>query len=259
MTTDFGIQDGYAGVVKGVILSACPSANIIDLTHEIDPWNIDSANWIVGVSAPFFPADSIHLAVVDPEVGTDRRAILLQADGKYFVGPDNGIFSNILETSKSIRAINLVERKYWLAKTSYTFHARDIFAPVVAHLASGIPAKEFGPELDPQSLLRLPLLTTIKSREGVRGRVVHVDRFGNLITNIPGSQVCFGSSCLLADREIGPIMDTYSSGNDGEPVAIVGSHGHVEIGIYQGNAAPVLKAGIKTEVTLRFHPSDQLD
>lgn len=252
LTTDFGYEDGYVGVVKGVILRICPEARTVDLSHEIQPWNISAASWIVSNSYPYFPKGSVHVGVVDPGVGSKRRFLLIEAGGHFFIGPDNGIFSGILTLNNGgeVRAYELKESEYWLPDISNSFHARDVFAPVAAHFVAGVSIEKLGTEISLDSLVHLPT-REIKTKEGrLEGSVVYVDRFGNLITNIKRDLVKTASLCQVGKRSIGRIGQTYGSAEQGAPIAFVGSHGFLEIAVSQGRADEKLDAGVNTPVIL---------
>lgn len=250
LTTDFGSLDGYVGIVKGVILGICEAVTIVDLSHDIPPWNISATSWIIGNSYPFFPQGSIHVAVVDPGVGSKRRAIAIAAADQYFIGPDNGIFSHVLHSNSEIKAYELTEDKYWRKELSSSFHARDLFGPVAAHFASGVELSKLGQELDPASLNKLPARELKVKQNRVEGSVTYVDHFGNLITNIKKEFVRNAALCQVGKRSIGRIGQSYSSGDLGAPIAFIGSHGFLEIAVSQGRADEKLDAGVNTPVIL---------
>lgn len=252
LTTDFGTLDGYAGIVKGVIMGICDTVSIVDLSHDLPPWNISAAAWIIGNSYPYFPQGTIHLAVVDPGVGSKRRAVAISAHDQYFIGPDNGIFSSPLHGAdpKDIRAYELNVDKYWRQEISTSFHARDLFAPVAAHFAAGVELTKLGEEIDSTSLTKMPLRELRVKPNRVEGTVAYVDRFGNLITNIKRDFVQNAALCQVGKRSIGRIGHSYSSGDLGMPVAFIGSHGFLEIAVSQGRADEKLDAGVNTPVIL---------
>lgn len=256
LTTDFGTLDGYAGIVKAVILGICDSATIIDLSHDLPPWNISAASWIIGNSFPYFPAGTVHVGVVDPGVGSKRRAIAVSANDQFFIGPDNGIFSHVLHDSAELKAYELNRDKYWRKEVSTSFHARDLFAPVAAHFASGVDLESLGEEIDVASLVKLPARELKVKQNRVEGSVTYVDRFGNLITNIKKDFVRNAALCQVGKRSIGRIGHSYSSGDLGAPVAFIGSHGFLEIAVSQGRADEKLDAGVNTAVIL-FESSNQ--
>lgn len=250
LTTDFGTLDGYAGIVKGVILGICDSVSLVDLSHDLPPWNISAASWIIGNSHTYFPAGTIHVGVVDPGVGSKRRAIAVEAAEQFFIGPDNGIFSHILHNYENARAYELNKDHYWRKEISSSFHARDLFGPVAAHFASGISLKELGEEIDVSNLIRLPARSLKVKQNRVEGSVAYVDRFGNLITNIKKDLVKNAALCQVGKRSIGRIGHSYWSGDHGTPVAFIGSHGFLEIAVTQGRADEKLDAGVNTAVIL---------
>lgn len=251
LTTDFGYEDGYVGVVKGVILKICPGARTVDLSHEIQPWNISAASWILANSYNYFPEGTVHMAVVDPGVGTRRRFLLIEAGGYYFIGPDNGIFSGVLSLiTGEVRAYELTQQQYWLPEMSTSFQARDVFAPAAAHFVAGVDADKLGTEIAKESLSFLPAREPKLKQDRLEGSVVYVDRFGNLITNIKRDMVKTASLCQVGKRSIGRIGQTYGSAEQGAPVAFVGSHGFLEIAVSQGKANEKLDAGVNTPVIL---------
>ncbi len=258
LTTDFGSLDGYSGIVKGVILGICENVSIVDLSHDLPPWNISAAAWIVANSYSYFPEGTVHLAVVDPGVGSKRRAIALVCDNHFFIGPDNGIFSHVIYNSKSpesnsdheLKVYELNNDEYWRKEVSTTFHARDLFAPVAAHFAAGVDLAKMGQEIDLGGLVKLPLRELKIKQNRVEGSVAYVDRFGNLITNIKRELVRNAALCQVGKRSIGRIGNTYSSGELGVPIAFIGSHGFLEIAVSQGRADEKLDAGVNTPVIL---------
>ena len=196
LTTDFGLRDPFVGIMKGVVLSICPSARLVDLTHEIPPQDVLAGGLALEAAAPFFPAGTVHLAVVDPGVGTTRRAIAIRAGGFYLVGPDNGLFTFALD-GDGWTAVALTAPEYRLANVSRTFHGRDVFAPAAAYLASGVPLERLGPTVSDPERLRRPACR-LEDGELV-GEVLDADRFGNLRTSIPAARLVeipgAGGSC----------------------------------------------------------------
>ena len=184
LTTDFGYTDEYVGVVKGVILSINPEARIIDLTHAIPPHNIGRAAAVLGSNYRYFPVGSVHLCIVDPGVGTSRRIIVVQAGSYRFIGPDNGVFSPILQNHRTLDIFQLSNRSWFLDAPSSTFHGRDIMAPTAARIAAGEPIDRAGPRLDPASCVIISESVPLCSGDRISGAVVAIDHFGNLITNI---------------------------------------------------------------------------
>ncbi len=243
LLTDFGDQDGLAGVMKGVIATRAPSAQVIDLAHHVPPGDIRHAAHVLASSAPFFPAGSCHVVVVDPGVGTDRLAVALAVDDQIYVAPDNGVLTDVLAAAAGrVGGVALTNPAFWQHPVSATFHGRDVFAPVAAYLATGVPLSALGTAIDPSTLQRLPTPKPTASGQAVAGEVVYVDGFGNAITNIArihlaslaadgtGLQVVFGERTC-------PLATSYGSVANGEPVAYIGSCGRVEVAINGDRAA----------------------
>lgn len=257
LLTDFGADDEYVGVMKGVISSINPEAKTIDLCHEVSPQDIMEAGFILYKSYKYFPKETIFLVVVDPGVGTRRRAVVLEAAGYYFVAPDNGVLSFILRKEKVSRIVELTNRRYFLAAISRTFHGRDLFAPAAAHLSRGVDPARFGSEL--KELIKLNISSPSVSPKGsLVGEVIHIDRFGNLITNIDHES--FGR--FQKNHPVGPfkirvgrktvpkLVNFYSETRAGELLAIFGSSDHLEISLNLGSAQDALgvKKGVKVEL-----------
>ena len=241
ITTDFGLFDGYVGIMKGVILGICPEARIVDLSHEISRGDIIHAALILERAVGYFPENTVHCAVVDPGVGTERSAIAVWTKQGIFVGPDNGIFSFVFKVHHPEKVVNLSNKNFFLSPVSHTFHGRDIFAPASAHLACGEPLESFGEEI---SIFK-EILINVATIEGriIRGEIIHVDRFGNLITNIPSSIITTGCGkyiVTIGDNTISGISETYGSTDKGELVAVVGSFDRLEIAVNGGSASEIL-------------------
>jgi S-adenosyl-L-methionine hydrolase (adenosine-forming) len=258
LTTDFGTLDGYAGIVKGVILGICDSVTIVDLSHDLPAWDIQSASWIIGNSYACFPPGTVHVGVVDPGVGSKRRAIALVAPDHVFIGPDNGIFSQLLHSASSLKAYELTAEKYWRKDLSSSFHARDLFGPVAAHFAAGVSLNELGKGIELASLVKLPAREVKVKQNRVEGSVAYVDHFGNLITNIKKEFVQDAALCQVGKRSIGRIGHSYASSTPGAPIAFIGSHGFLEIAISLGRANERLDAELNTPVIL-FEGSTHTD
>jgi S-adenosylmethionine hydrolase len=247
LTTDFGLSDGYVGVMKGVILGIAPDARLVDLSHEIAPQDVLQAAYVLAGAIPYFPQGTIHLVVVDPGVGSARRAIVVRTDAALFIGPDNGVLTPALADS-SAQAWVLDRPEFRLPEVSATFHGRDIFAPAAGHLARGAPLEAMARSIsDP---VRLTMPTAQRTSDGgIRGEVVYIDRFGNLITNIPGSWLTGESAqCYLAGRLIPGPYHTYSEAPTRAPLALISSGGALEIAVRDGNAQQVLGADIGAPV-----------
>jgi S-adenosylmethionine hydrolase len=237
LLTDFGLSDVYVGVMKGVITKINPTLKLIDLTHEIPPQNIAAARFCLMNAVPYFPKETVHISVVDPGVGSNRRGVAIEFAGGFLVGPDNGLFSGILSQNPAISVVELTNSEYWRTSLpSTTFHGRDIFAPVGAHLASGAPLEELGTVINPESLVKLPIAECRKKDGIIEGWIQYSDRFGNLITNIPGNLVLGKNWTVeIAGQNISG-KKTYSDSSIGSLIALVGSHGWVEIAVNNGNA-----------------------
>src|SRR5216684_1357565 len=231
LVTDFGSQDYFVGAMKGAILSVNPAAQIVDITHETPPQDIEAAAFNLLATYKDFPAGTIHVAVVDPGVGSTRRPILIECGRQFFVGPDNGIFSWICEREESCRALHLTNEKFFRHPVSATFHGRDVFAPVAAALACGISLQELGDEVD--NLVRLNPLKPIVAGDGrINGRVIHIDRFGNCITNLTRENfseelAASGAALSINDRQISSFRKFFSepATNADELFCIAGSAG----------------------------------
>ncbi len=252
LITDFGTRDGYVGEMKGVLLERCPTALVVDVTHDIEPGDVRGAAWVLGRVWGRFPEGTVHLVVVDPGVGGDRRAIAVEQGGRWFVGPDNGLISRAIpdepSSARSIEADSL-----GLAPASVTFHGRDLFAPAAAWLAGGGEPDRVGDPLDPSELVRLDLPVPERLGAAVRGHVAHVDRFGNLITDIPGAWVSPTALVEVGGEEVSGLRTHYGAGEDGELLSLIGSGGTLEVSVRNGNAAERLSAGRGDRVSVRTH------
>lgn len=244
LITDFGVSDEYSGVMKGVILSINPDCLIIDITHQITPMDIREASFILNNTYPYFPSGTIHIVVVDPGVGSLRRPLLLIANGHFFVGPDNGVFTTILMKDDQRKIYELTNKMYFLPTLTSTFQGRDLFAPVAAHLSLDLNPEDLGQEIsDP---ITLPDFTPQVSNNQIEGKVIHIDRFGNLITNI--QQNLFTSftkgkkfSIQIASLSLERITLAYHEGKEDEPLALFGSSGWLEISVNKGSAKNLLE------------------
>jgi S-adenosyl-L-methionine hydrolase (adenosine-forming) len=242
LLTDFGSQDVYVAVMKGVIAQINPTLTIIDLTHEIPAQNIAAARFNLMSAYPYFPDGTVHIAVVDPGVGTQRRAIAVQLADGFLVAPDNGLLSGVLSQHSVVAAVELTNVNYWRNfEPSATFHGRDIFASVGAHLATGVALEQMGKAIAPESLTPLTLLPCIPTAEGFLGCIQHIDRFGNLITNIPAQTVQHQNWTAIVGQKSIPSCQTYADGAIGELLALMGSHDWLEIAVNQGSAQAQLQ------------------
>lgn len=241
-TTDFGNQDYYVSAMKAVILSINPNVRFIDISHDLPPQDIMSGAWILKNTAFLYPPGTIHLAVIDPETGGKRRPILVKIRNQYFIGPDNGLFSLVTE-NEEIWAMELTEKRFWHNPVASTFHGRHIFAPVAAHLCNGTPIEAFGREMD--EITKYHWATPIFDNEGIQGWIIHIDRYGNLVTNINEALIReHGRDAIYkiyaGNTILNGISETFSSVPDGEAVAYIGSSGMMEIAINKGNAEKML-------------------
>lgn len=255
LTTDFGLSDGFVGVMKGVILSINPDVTIVDITHDIAPQNVEQGAFVFANSYKYFPSNTIHVIVVDPGVGSTRRAIALDADEMIFVAPDNGVLSlAIRHPLSAVRAVHLNRPEYWRPHVSNTFHGRDIFAAVAAHLSLGVPLESLGdPIVD---WVKLSSCTTaMRTGNEIVGRVVHIDRFGNIVMNIDEEMLKGMDRTRITVTIRGKILhgvrSTYAAVERGESLALISSSGHVEVAVRDGNAAQMLGAKLGDEVVIR--------
>lgn len=245
LTTDFGLSDAYVGVMKGVILGINPRVQIVDITHAIPPQDVHEAAFLIHSAHCYFPQDTIHIIVVDPGVGSSRNAIVCQTDNASFVCPDNGVLSYLLQGNlqgrPAFQATTIENAAYLLPQVSNTFHGRDIFAPVAAHLSLGVPLADIGTPV--HNLVQLPMLKMRTTGDTLTGQIIKVDSFGNLITNISQSDfVAFtetASSYIIqaGDARITRLNRAYAESGIREPLAIIGSFGLLEIAVNHGSAA----------------------
>ncbi|MGD0610163.1 MAG: SAM-dependent chlorinase/fluorinase [Anaerolineales bacterium] len=256
LTTDFGLRDGFTGVLKGVIWGICSQVQIADISHTISPQNVLEGAFVLQRAAPYFPPGTIHVAVVDPGVGTERRAIAARLGTHFFVGPDNGLCTALIESAEQaggpVDFVHLTNPRYWLPQVSFTFHGRDIFAPVAAHLANGVPLSDLGPSIkDP---IRLSLPTPEKTMTGWRAHVIAVDAFGNLATDLPANAILGTGEVVfqVCGREIRGLVASYGHRPSGELIALVDSENYIEIARVNGNAAQDLGAHVGDMVDIIF-------
>jgi hypothetical protein len=260
--TDFGYRDHYVGVMKGVIASIAPDANIIDITHGVIPQGTVAGAIALRESWRYFPRRTVFLAVVDPGVGTARAPIAIDTHaGARFVGPDNGLLWLAANDAGLKRIVKITSARHRLTDVSATFHGRDIFAPAAAYLWRGTPISALGPALDPNSIVPLDLPSGVESPREVRGQVIYVDGFGNLVSNIDrptaerfGARFRHKSLSVRIKRGAAMrILDAYGDAPKGAPLAIFGSFGLLEVAIRDGNAAMHFAAGPGTSVSLTPH------
>lgn len=259
LLSDFGHKDPFVGIMKGVIFGIYPDARVIDLSHGIPPQDLMAGALVLRHSVPYFPPGTIHVAVVDPGVGTARRPLLIEAENRFFVGPDNGVLSLALEGQAPRRIIELANDLYHLKPTSATFHARDIFAPAAAYLSLGIPPTDFGPARTDFQRFPWPKATT--SDHAIQGEIIYIDGFGNLVTNVEeralrglrAERLTFS----LGSLSVCGLAPNYSAAGDRGYVALVNSWGLLEIALYKGNAQLSCGAKIGDKVYIRKNSEGQ--
>jgi S-adenosylmethionine hydrolase len=250
LLSDLGTTDTYVGVMKAVILGICPTARIVDLCHDIAPQDIQQGAFLLDTAWPYCPEGTVHLIVVDPGVGSERRLLAVQAHGQHFVAPDNGVLTYVLASAREFSAFSIERHRYFLPEVSQTFHGRDILAPVAAHLASGLPADSLGPEAS-GSLQWLPVSRPVVNEAGLEVHVVHVDRFGNLVTDLSEQDFITWQRETASDRVVIRVGDSvieevclaYAGRQPSELLALFGSTGRLEIAVNMGSAAQVLNVG----------------
>jgi S-adenosylmethionine hydrolase len=260
LMTDYGIKDGTVGVMKGVIWGICPSVQIADLTHMIQPQNIREASHILARSVPFYPEGSIHMVVVDPGVGTKRRPMAARIGDWFYVGPDNGTLTGWLERAEfsawGVDCVELNRIQYWLPSVSFVFHGRDIFSPVAAHLATGVPLSELGTPFTDPVLLHLP--KPERTGDGWSGEVIHIDHFGNISSNIRVEHLNShlenkgGTIVRLNATEITGLVNTFGERESGAVIALLGSSGHLGVAVVNGNAAAKMGTKVGDKITVAF-------
>lgn len=240
LLSDFGTRDGFAAAMKGVLLSIAPQARAVDATHDIAPGDIEAGAWVLLQYWSLYPPGSVHLAVIDPGVGSARRALALRADDRCVVAPDNGLITRILAAAGGWRCVEITDPAFMRVGVSATFHGRDVFAPAAAHLANGVSLETLGPPVaDP---VTLPLELPTRSDSEVRGRVAHVDGFGNLITDIPAAWIDERWNFAINKTEAGGLADSYSVVEIGGLVVVIGSQNTVEIAARGASAAKMTGA-----------------
>lgn len=252
LLSDFGLRDYFVGAVKGVMLSLNPEASFVDISHEIPPQDIFTGAFTLSQAYSCFPSGTVHFAVVDPGVGTARKALVASAAGHYFVAPDNGILTYIMEANEDFVAYEIAADHYFRKPVSATFHGRDVFAPVAAWVSRGIELHQFGPVLQSPVRLQIPALKRVRDAL-IQGTILAVDRFGNLTTNLKPEDLPMPFKILAGQREITVLRKTYGEGMPGEVIVVPGSGGFLEISIKGASAAATLnlKAGAPIGVILQ--------
>lgn len=263
LTTDFGVRDAYAAAMKAVIMSVAGThARLLDVSHEVAPQDVMEAAFVLRATLPYLPADSVHVVVVDPGVGSARRSVAVRVGDTHFVGPDNGVIPLILDQQKPDEIVVLDNRRFWRTEEpSATFHGRDIFAPAAAHLATGVRLGSLGTRTDVLQPLHWAL--PIVDDQGIRGWIVHVDRFGNCVTNITADHAGELTSSerrrtkiYVGSARLEGIHRTYADVADGDPVAVIASTGFVEIAVNGGDAATLLGIRKGSPVNLLYADTD---
>ena len=254
LLTDFGTRDAYVGAMKGVILRICPSATLIDISHKVSRHNILQGAFILSQAAPYFPEGSIHLAVVDPSVGTARRRIVVQGSRCFYVGPDNGVLSLAVKREGVVKAVEIRNEEFMLPRSSRTFEGRDVFAPVAAHLAKKSDIDDFGQEI--RDLVNLSIAEPERRDGEFLGEVIHVDGFGNVTTNISREmlgQVAEGTYVGVTVGKVSkaiPFCMTYGEVDAKSPLLTLGSSGFLEVAVNQGSAEKLFKAKVGDRVKI---------
>jgi S-adenosylmethionine hydrolase len=256
LLTDFGLSDYFVPAVKGVILTINPEVTIIDITHDVAAHDIQSAAFTLGACYYNFPPGTVHVVVVDPGVGSLRRAIVASAGGYFFVGPDNGVFSFVYARESNLRVFHITNDRYFRHPVSATFHGRDVFAPVAAHIAGGTKPEEIGAEIEDYVKFDIPRPRSLETRGIIEGRVVHIDRFGNLITNfteveLKPHEIAPSTKIHIGGREIRRFNAYFAEATDQDDLfAYPGSAGFWEIALWRRSAAEFIKANRGDEVIL---------
>ena len=254
LLTDFGLRDGYAGVMKGVIWRIAPQVQIADISHHISPQNIMEGAIVWGRSVSYFPEGTVHVGVIDPGVGTQRRPVAARIGNQYFVMPDNGLISWVLDEAEAkdqvVAFVHLNNPKYWLAEISNVFHGRDIFSPAGAHLANGVSLEDLGEPINDPVRLHIP--SPQRNPAGVRGEVIYIDHFGNLATNLRSEDLSeMGEvSVKIDDTTIHGLSQTFGQQPDGALVALFNSAGSLEVAVVNGSAERRLQVSTGDPVTV---------
>lgn len=254
LTTDFGLRDPYVAEMKAVILKIRPDTTIVDVTHQIEKFNVKMGAYVLASASPYFPEGTIHVAVIDPGVGAKRKAILIQTKHSYFIGPDNGVLALAAKNQDIDHIYKITNPKFMLPKISDTFHGRDVFAPAAAYLAKDTPPSEFGPEIHK---IITPKFAKIAARKNVLiGEVIHIDGFGNIITNFREEELKLANIKGMVNIRFNDtklklkLCKAYSEVKAQKPLAIIGSHNFLEISVNKGNAAETFKVKIGDKIKL---------
>jgi len=258
LTTDFGLADHFVGAMKGVVLDVLPEANIVDISHAVQAFDVLDGALMISAAYSYFPAGTVHMVVVDPGVGSERRPILAAVGEHYFVAPDNGVLSLVYQNAERISVREITSSHYFRQPVSTTFHGRDIFAPVAANLAKGVDPAKFGEEITDYAAFAAPKPKAAPDGS-LRGIVLKIDRFGNLLTNIRATDAphLLGENAppfriVVGQHEIAEILTHYAQGRPGKLFGIIGSAGYLEISSNRTSAAKLLGAVKGTEVSLKM-------
>lgn len=251
LLTDFGVEDGYVASMKAVILSRAPNCRIIDVSHSVQPQNIDQAAFLLWSSYKYFPMNTIFICIVDPGVGTDRKIICAEGESYKFLAPDNGILKFILSSIKKMKIHSVNNSRYFLTDISSTFHGRDVFAPVAAHIVNGLEINKLGPQTTPLFHAEHFVEILPISKERYRGKIINIDRYGNIITNFllkdkPSSAL----HLKVAQKTINELEDNYANANSKNPFMIIGSAKLLEVAVKNGSASRILHPNINQEIIL---------
>ena len=253
LITDFGLRDGHVGAMKGVIRSIAPHAELVDISHEIPPQNIRHGGFVLKTAYAYWPADTLHVVVVDPGVGTERRAVVVQTEAGTFVAPDNGVLSYVLSEQAVVAAVSLTNTAYWHHPVSASFHGRDIFGPAAAHLAGGVPLLSLGELVPPESLVTFVVPRPHRHLDGhLTVHVQHVDGFGNCSTDMPGDWLQSAAQwrVQVGETMLDGIGTTFGDVEEGAPVALVDSTGFVAIAVRNGSAAATMQLEVGSPIAV---------
>lgn len=251
LLTDFGWRDGYVGAMKGVILGINPRCQVVDVAHELDPHDIMAGALVLEGVFSFFPEGTVFVAVVDPGVGGKRKPLAVEVEGRFLVGPDNGLFTLVLQ-GKAFHAFEIRKKRFVLPRISSTFHGRDIFAPVAAYLSLGVRPEELGPELPGEELVSLAIPAPTRDERGTEGEVIYVDRFGNLVTNLRPEDMPSGEPLIEVEGvQIKGVKTSYEEAERGQVLAIWGSSGRLELSMRERPLKEETGWGVGTKVRVR--------
>lgn len=253
ITTDFGTRDGYVGELKGVLATRAPELAIVDVAHDVRPGDVRGAAWILGRIWSRYPAGTVHLAVVDPGVGGPRSPVAARVAGRWFVGPDNGLLTLVCRAF-SVEEARRIDLTIGGGPPSNTFHGRDVFAPAAAHLSAGADPRQIGPEIDGDELVQLALPRPARRGDSLFGHVLHIDRFGNLITNLSNDALPSSPQVFISGATVPTLSTSYDAVGEGELLATLGSGGTLEIAVRDGSASEKLGVDRDEEVEVRPRP-----